>query len=67
MEQQFPFGQFPHTVFWLVVPQVPSVVTAAVAVAEGAMVEVAGPITGSAEVVVVPEGLLSGGSTLHPF
>lgn len=41
MEQQFPFTQFPQTVFPLVVPQLPSVVTAAVAAAEGAMLEVA--------------------------
>jgi hypothetical protein len=54
MEQQFPFGQFPQTVFPLDVPQEPSVVTAAVAVALGCSVLVTGAITGSP--VVVEDG-----------
>ena len=62
MEQQFPFGQFPQTVFLLPVPQVPSVVTAAVDVAPGAIVDVAGAMTGSPE-VVVPGAF----ATAHPF
>lgn len=51
MEQQFPFAQFPQTVPPLVLPQDPSVVTAAVAVASGGAVEVAGAMTGSPELV----------------
>lgn len=47
MEQQFPLGQFPQTVLPFEVPHVPSVVTAAVEVAPGAMVDVTGPMTGS--------------------
>lgn len=54
IEQQFPFGQFPQTVLPFEVPQVPSVVTAAVAVDSGAMVVLTGPMTGSP--VVVDDG-----------
>lgn len=62
MEQQFPFAQFPQTVPPLVLPQVPSVVTAAVAVDSGGAVDVAGAMTGSAELVEAAEVLPS----VHP-
>lgn len=52
MEQQLPWAQSPHTVFPLLAPQDPSVVTAAEAVLEGAEDEEAGTMTGSPVVVV---------------
>lgn len=47
IEQQFPFIQLPHKVFPFPAPQVPSFVTAAVAVAPGGIDDETGPITGS--------------------
>jgi hypothetical protein len=49
MEQQFPFGQLPQTVPLFEVPQVPSVVAAAVAATWGGRVDVTWPRTGSWE------------------
>lgn len=51
IEQQFPLGQFPHTVSLFEPPHVPSVVTRAVAVASGVIEVLTGPITGSPDVV----------------
>jgi len=62
MEQQFPFGQLPQTVLPFEVPQVPSVVTTAVAVAPGDIDVCTGRITGSAG-VEVGDGLES----VQPF
>lgn len=51
IEQQLPFFQFPQMVSPFDVPQVPSVVTRAVALTPGGMVELTGPMTGSPVVV----------------
>jgi len=51
MEQQFPFGQSPQTVPPYELPQVPFVVTGAVAVDSGGAVDETGTITGSPDVV----------------
>jgi len=64
MEQQFPFGQFPQTVLPFEVPQVPSVVTAAVAVDSGAIEVFTGPMTGSA---VVEDGGVGDPLSEQPF
>lgn len=60
IEQQLPFFQSPQTVLPLEEPQVPSVVTAAVAVAPEAIVVETRLITGSwlVEVVVVPGAIV---------
>lgn len=67
MEQQFPFGQFPQTVSPFDVPQVPSIVTRAVAIASGAMEVLTGPITGSPVVVAGALGFPSLQPLWQPF
>jgi hypothetical protein len=69
MEQQFSFGKLPQTVPPFEDPQVPSVVTGAVAADPGAAVAVTGAITGSPVVVVGPsaEEVPSVQPDWHPF